>query len=122
MAPSVLVRTTNSPWEVFQTCETPQPPGWKVGEYFFRAFCIGVEPRHYWRGWIPSRCTIAPCRAQAKSFFLSAGSMRRWEASGLAEAARIVRQFLDQSPKLPERLRWVVLTSADDLFRASKME
>jgi hypothetical protein len=83
MARSVLVRNTNSPWEVFQTCETPQPPGWKVGEYFFRAFCIGVEPRHYWRGWIPSRCTIAPCSARATSFFLSVGSMRRWEANGL---------------------------------------
>jgi aminopeptidase N len=38
------------------------------------------------------------------------------------EAARIVQQFLDQSPKLPERLRWVVLASADELFRASKVQ
>lgn len=36
------------------------------------------------------------------------------------EAARMVQQFLDQSPKLPERLRWVVLSSADELFRASR--
>ena len=56
---------------------------------------------------------------RATSFSRSAGSMRRSEATGLPEAARMVRQFLDQSPKLPERLRWVVLTSADELFRAS---
>ncbi len=37
------------------------------------------------------------------------------------EAARMVQQFLDQSPKLQERLRWVVLSSADELFRASKL-
>ncbi len=37
------------------------------------------------------------------------------------EAARMVQQFLDQSPKLPERLRWVVLSSSDELFRASKL-
>jgi len=37
------------------------------------------------------------------------------------EAARMVQQFLEQSPKLPERLRWVVLASADELFRAAKM-
>jgi aminopeptidase N len=52
---------------------------------------------------------------------------KRWVDATLGgqrspEAARIVRHFRDQSPKLPERLQCVVLTSADDLFRASKME
>jgi hypothetical protein len=61
----------------------PSLPGGRLGSISFGAFCIGVEPRHYWRGWIPSRCTIAPCSARATSFFLSVGSMRRWEANGL---------------------------------------
>jgi aminopeptidase N len=51
---------------------------------------------------------------------------QRWADATLgghrsAESAHIVHSFLDQSPKLPERLRWVVLTAADELFRASKM-
>jgi aminopeptidase N len=51
---------------------------------------------------------------------------KRWVDATLGghrsrDAASIVQAFLDQSPKLPERLRWVVLTSADDLFRASKI-
>ena len=37
------------------------------------------------------------------------------------EAAAIVRDFLARGPQLPQRLRWVVLTSADDLFRASRI-
>lgn len=36
------------------------------------------------------------------------------------EAAKIVRDYLAKTPKLAERLRWDVLASADDLFRASK--
>jgi hypothetical protein len=32
----------------------------------------------------------------------------------------MVRDFLSREPQLPERLRWVVLTAADDLFRASR--
>ncbi len=52
---------------------------------------------------------------------------KRWVDATLgghrsAEAARTVQTFLNQSPKLPERLRWVVLTSADELFRASKAQ
>jgi aminopeptidase N len=33
--------------------------------------------------------------------------------------AKLVRDFLAAHPNLPERLRWVVLSSADDLFRAA---
>ena len=36
------------------------------------------------------------------------------------EAAAIVRAFLAKPPALSERLRWDVLASADDLFRASR--
>jgi hypothetical protein len=36
------------------------------------------------------------------------------------EAAAIVRDFLARKPDLPERLRWTVLSAADDLFRASR--
>ena len=36
------------------------------------------------------------------------------------EAAAIVRDYLAKTPSLSERLRWDVLASADDLFRASR--
>jgi aminopeptidase N len=35
------------------------------------------------------------------------------------EAAATVRQYLAAHPELPERLRWVVLSAADDLFRSA---
>jgi aminopeptidase N len=38
------------------------------------------------------------------------------------EAAKTVRQFLAAHPELPRRLRWVVLSAADDLFRAAKRQ
>jgi aminopeptidase N len=49
----------------------------------------------------------------------------RWAGAVLAsqrspEAATIVRDYLTKNPKLAERLRWDVLASADDLFRATK--
>ena len=31
-----------------------------------------------------------------------------------------VRRFLTENPRYPERLRWVVLTAADELFRATR--
>jgi aminopeptidase N len=50
---------------------------------------------------------------------------KRWADSVLsghrsAEAAKTVQDFLDRGPKLSERLHWVVLSSADELFRAAK--
>lgn len=50
---------------------------------------------------------------------------KRWADATLGghrspEAARIVKDYLEQSPQLAERLRWVVLSSADDLLRAAK--
>jgi aminopeptidase N len=50
---------------------------------------------------------------------------KRWMDATLSghrspEAARVVRNFLDQlPPSYPDRLRRIVLSSADDLFRAS---
>jgi aminopeptidase N len=49
----------------------------------------------------------------------------RWTESTLAghrsrEAAAAVRAFLDKEKNYPERLRWVVLTAADELFRAAR--
>jgi len=35
------------------------------------------------------------------------------------EAAETVRQYLAAHPELPERLRWVVLSAADELFRTA---
>jgi aminopeptidase N len=52
---------------------------------------------------------------------------KRWMDATLSgqrspEAAATVRQFLSARPELPQRLRWVVLNAADDLFRTSKRE
>ncbi|HXJ44745.1 MAG TPA: M1 family aminopeptidase [Bryobacteraceae bacterium] len=52
---------------------------------------------------------------------------QRWMDATLSsqrspEAATTVRQYLGAHPELPERLRWVVLTAADDLFRAAKRD
>ena len=49
----------------------------------------------------------------------------RWMDSTLGghrspEVAATVRRFLAENPRYPERLRWVVLTAADELFRASR--
>ena len=49
----------------------------------------------------------------------------RWMDSTLSghrspEAAATVRQFLAGNPRYPERLRWVVLTAADELFRVAR--
>lgn len=49
---------------------------------------------------------------------------KRWTDSVLgnqksAEAAATVRRYLAAHPELPERLRWVVLNGADELFRAT---
>jgi aminopeptidase N len=49
----------------------------------------------------------------------------RWMESTLSghrspEAAAAVRMFLDENPRYPERLRWVVLTAADELFRVAR--
>ena len=38
------------------------------------------------------------------------------------DAAAIVRDFLRREAKLPERLRWIVLSSADDLYRAAQSD
>ncbi|MBV9507363.1 MAG: hypothetical protein JO323_20405 [Acidobacteriia bacterium] len=48
----------------------------------------------------------------------------RWMAAVLSghrstEAAAIVRNFLASNSGMPERLRWIVLTAADSLFRSS---
>jgi aminopeptidase N len=51
---------------------------------------------------------------------------KRWLDAALGghrspEAAAIVRDFLARSPRLSERLKWDVLASADELFRAGRM-
>jgi aminopeptidase N len=50
---------------------------------------------------------------------------QRWMESALGghrspAAAQAVRDFLARHPDLPERLRWTVLSSADELFRAAR--
>jgi len=49
---------------------------------------------------------------------------KRWADSTLdghrsPEAATMVRQYLAAHPQLPQRLQWVVLSAADDLFRTA---
>ena len=49
----------------------------------------------------------------------------RWMESTLAghrsaAVATTVRRFLTENPRYPERLRWIVLTAADELFRAAR--
>jgi aminopeptidase N len=49
----------------------------------------------------------------------------RWMESTLSghrspEVAATVRKFLAENPRYPERLRWIVLTAADELFRATR--
>ena len=49
---------------------------------------------------------------------------KRWMDAALSgqrspEAAAAVRQYLAAHPELPERLRWVVLSAADDLLRTA---
>jgi aminopeptidase N len=51
---------------------------------------------------------------------------KRWMDATLGghrspEAASIVRDFLAHEPQYPQRLRWVVLSAADELFRAVTM-
>jgi len=50
---------------------------------------------------------------------------KRWMDATLAghrspEVAEVVRRFLARHPQYPERLRWVILSAADDLFRAAR--
>jgi aminopeptidase N len=50
---------------------------------------------------------------------------KRWADASLGsqrspEAAAVVRQYLATHSDLPERLRWVVLSAADDLLRSAK--
>jgi aminopeptidase N len=49
----------------------------------------------------------------------------RWTESTLGghrspEVAAIVREFLAANPQYPQRLRWTILTAADELFRVAK--
>ena len=50
---------------------------------------------------------------------------KRWMDASLGShhsraAAEEVRAFLNAHPDIPQRLQWVVLNAADDLFRATK--
>jgi aminopeptidase N len=65
----------------------------------------------------PSLEMLPEIRRTGDIFFPS-----RWAAAVLSghrspEAAAIVRGFLAASPGMDERLRWIVLTAADELFR-----
>jgi aminopeptidase N len=51
---------------------------------------------------------------------------KRWIDSTLdghrsKEAAAAVREYLAEHPELPQRLRWVVLSAADDLLRSARL-
>jgi aminopeptidase N len=70
----------------------------------------------------PSLDLLAEIRRTGDIFF-----PKRWMDATLSghrspEAASIVRDFLAREPRYPQRLRWVVLSAADDLFRAVAMD
>ncbi len=49
----------------------------------------------------------------------------RWMESTLfghrsPEVAATVRRFLAENPQYPERLRWTILSTSDELFRAAR--
>ena len=63
---------------------------------------------------------LAEIRSTGDIFF-----PQRWMDATLSghrspETAALVRKYLSDNPKLPERLRWTVISAADDLFRATK--
>jgi aminopeptidase N len=109
-----------------------------VREQAFARFREGSNRRH--EAWVIEslRYLNHPLRgAEARQFILPALNLlpeiqqtgdiffpKRWMDATLsghrsAEAAAIVRQFLAAHPDLPLRLRWVVLSAADGLFRAA---
>jgi aminopeptidase N len=68
----------------------------------------------------PALNLLREIRATGDIFF-----PQRWTDAALSghqspETAAIVRQFLADNPEYPERLRWIVLTAADELFRAAR--
>jgi aminopeptidase N len=65
----------------------------------------------------PALDLLREIRATGDIFF-----PQRWSDATLSghqspETAAIVREFLAENPRYPERLRWTVLTAADELFR-----
>jgi aminopeptidase N len=70
----------------------------------------------------PSLDLLADIRRTGDIFF-----PKRWMDATLSghrspQAAAIVRGFLARNPQYPERLRWVVLSAADDLFRSVRTQ
>ena len=68
----------------------------------------------------PALNLLREIRATGDIFF-----PQRWTDATLSghqspETAAIVRQFVADNPQYPERLRWIVLTAADELFRAAR--
>jgi len=68
----------------------------------------------------PALALLAEIRRTGDIFFPT-----RWMESTLGghrspEVAATVRRFLAENPGYPERLRWTVLSAADELFRAAR--
>jgi aminopeptidase N len=79
-----------------------------------------LRQRHATRFVKPALDLLLEIRRTGDIFFPT-----RWIESTLAghrspEVAATVRKFLAANPQYPERLRWVVLTAADELFRATR--
>jgi aminopeptidase N len=107
---------------------------------FFESFKDVKNRRH--EAWVldAMRALNHPLRAEASRKYIvpALGLVReiqqtgdiffpkRWADAALGgdkspEAAAAVRHFIDELPKdYPQRLRWVLLSSADSLFRAAK--
>jgi len=69
----------------------------------------------------PSLDMLEEIRATGDIFFPKNWADATFDGHNSPEAARIVRDFLTRHPQLPERLRWTVLSAADELFRSSRI-
>ncbi|PWT86900.1 MAG: hypothetical protein C5B57_00230 [Blastocatellia bacterium] len=69
----------------------------------------------------PSLDLLAEIRRTGDIFFPKRWMDATFSGHRSPEAASIVRDFLAREPQYPQRLRWVVLSAADDLFRAVAM-
>jgi aminopeptidase N len=67
---------------------------------------------------LPSLELLAEIQRTGDIFFPKRWMDATLETHRSPDAAQTVRDFLARHPELPERLRWIVLSSADDLFRS----
>ena len=68
----------------------------------------------------PALDLLREIRATGDIFFPQRWSDATLSGHASPEVADIVRDFLARNPQYPERLRWTILSAADELFRAAR--